>query len=59
MLRPPAEVRRIEDEERRRARAHRRLAWARRWRVAFWIAGGLGVVIAVAFLARLAGFSIG
>jgi hypothetical protein len=59
MLRPPSELRRIEDEERRRALAHRRLAWERRRRVAFWIAGGLGILIAVGCLIRLVGLPIG
>jgi len=59
MPRPPAELRKIDDEERRRARAHRRVLWERRWRVALWFAAGLAVLVAVAFFARLAGFSIG
>lgn len=59
MPRPPAELRRIEDEERRRAMAHRRLAWERRRRVAFWIAGGLGILVAVGWFIRLVGFPIG
>lgn len=59
MPRPPAELRRIEEEERRRARAHRRLVWERRRRVALWFAAGLAVLAAVAFLARLGGVSIG
>jgi hypothetical protein len=52
-------LRRIEDEERRRARAHRRVVWERRRRVVFWFAAGLTGLVAVAFIARLAGFSIG
>jgi hypothetical protein len=59
MPRPPAELRRIEEEERRRARAHRRLVWERRRRVALWFAAGFAVLAAVAFLARLGGVSIG
>ena len=59
MPRPPAELRRIEEEARRRARAHRRLVWERRRRVALWFAAGLAVLAAVAFLARLGGVSIG
>ncbi len=59
MPRPPAELRRIDDEERRRARAHRRLAWERRRRVVFWIAGGLGILVTVGCLLRLAGLSVG
>ena len=59
MPRPPAELRRIEDEERRRARAHRRLVWERRQRVALWVAVVLGVLAALVSLARLAGFPVG
>jgi hypothetical protein len=59
MPRPPAELRRIDDEERRRTRAHRRLAWERRRRVVFWIAGGLGILVTVGCLLRLAGLSVG
>ena len=59
MPRPPAELRKIDDEERRRARAHRRLLWERRRRVALWFAAGLAFLVAVAFIFRLAGFSIG
>ncbi|MBP2672856.1 MAG: hypothetical protein H6Q85_2922 [candidate division NC10 bacterium] len=59
MPRPPAELRRIEEEERRRARAHRRLVWERRRRVALWFVAGLAVLTAVAFVVRLGGVSIG
>jgi hypothetical protein len=59
MPRPPAELRRIEEEERRRARAHRRLAWERRRRVALWFVAGLAVLTAVAVVVRLGGVSIG
>lgn len=59
MPRPPAEMRRIEDEERRRALAHRRLAWERRRRVVFWIAGGLGILVTVGCLIRLVGVPVG
>jgi len=59
MPRPPAELRRIDDEERRRARAHRRVLWERRRRVVLWFAVGLAILVAVAFIVRLAGFSIG
>ena len=56
MPRPPAELRRIEDEERRRARAHRRLVWQRRRRVALWVtAFGLAILAAGMFIARLGG----
>jgi hypothetical protein len=59
MPRPPAELRRIDDEERRRARAHRRLVWERRRRVALWFVAGLAVLTALAFVVRLGGVSIG
>jgi hypothetical protein len=59
MPRPPSELRRIEEEERRRARAHRRLVWERRRRMALWFAAGLAALVALAFFARLAGFSLG
>ena len=59
MPRPPAELRRIEEEERRRARAHRRLVWERRRRVALWFVAGLAVLTAVALVMRLGGVSIG
>ena len=58
MPRPPAELRRIEEEERRRARAHRRLVWERRRRVALWFVAGLAVLTAVAVVARLGGVPI-
>jgi len=58
MPRPPAELRRIEDEERRRARAHRHLVWARRRRLTLWVAAAVGVLAALVSLARLAGFRI-
>lgn len=56
MPRPPAELRRMEEEERRRAQAHRRLAWERRRRVALWLAAGTVTVAALVSLARLVGF---
>lgn len=59
MPRPPAELRRIEDEERRRMRAHRRLVWERRRRVALWVTAAVGVLAALFSLARLAGFPVG
>lgn len=59
MPRPPAELRRIDDEERRRTRAHRRLVWERRRRVALWFVAGLAVLTAVAFVVRLGGVSFG
>jgi cell division septal protein FtsQ len=59
MPRPPAELRRLEEEERRRARAHRRVRWGRRLRMALWILGGIGLLVVIALLARRAGFSPG
>jgi hypothetical protein len=59
MPRPPAELRRLEDEERRRARAHRCLRWERRRRVAFWLAAGLVLLGVVVFLTHLTGFRLG
>jgi len=59
MPRPPSELRQIEDEERRREYAHRRLRWERRWRVAAWLAAGLIAAAALVSLARLAGFPVG
>ncbi len=59
MPRPPAELKKLEDEERRRARAHRRLVWARRMRVTLWLLAAVGLLVVIAFLARLAGFSLG
>jgi hypothetical protein len=59
MPRPPSELRRIEEEERRRARAHRRLVWERRRRVMLWLVAGLAVLAAVAFVVRFGGVSIG
>jgi cell division septal protein FtsQ len=59
MPRPPAELRKLEDEARRRARAHRRLIWARRMRVTLWLLAAIGLVVVIASLVRLAGFSLG
>jgi uncharacterized oligopeptide transporter (OPT) family protein len=59
MPRPPAELRHIEDEERRRARAHRRLVWERWRRVVAWLAAGLIAAAALMLLAHLAGFPLG
>ena len=59
MPRPPAELRHIEDEERRRARAHRRLRWGRRLRVGLWTLGGVVLLAVFVLCARLAGFSLG
>jgi len=59
MPRPPGELRRMDDEARRRARAHRRLIWERRRRVALWFAAGLAVLAVAAFAVGLGGVSLG
>lgn len=59
MPRPPVELRRIEDEERRRARAHRRLKWDRRLRVAIWLGAVLALAAVFVSFARLVGFPVG
>lgn len=59
MPRPPAELRKLEDEERRRAGAHRRLQWERRLRMGLWLLGGLLLLAVFVLFARLAGFSLG
>ncbi len=59
MPRPPAELRKMEEEDRRRALAHRRLAWERRRRALLWVAAGSAVLAALVSLARLAGFPVG
>lgn len=59
MPRPPAELRHIEEEERRRARAHRRLRLERRLRLSLWILGGAALLTVFVLLAHLAGFSPG
>jgi hypothetical protein len=59
MQRPPTELRKLEDEERRRDRAHRRLRWERRLRVARWVVGGLALLFILALIARLTGFPLG
>ncbi len=57
MPRPPAELRKLEEEERRRARAHRRLHWQERVRRVVWIAlGGLFVLFLIFLAIRLVGF---
>ena len=58
MPRPPAEIRRLEEEKHRRERAHRWVWWERRLRVALWILGGVALLVAIALLGRLAGFSL-
>jgi len=59
MIRPPVELRKLEDEERRRARAHRWLRWGWRLRVALWILGAVTLLVILVFLARRLGFSPG
>ena len=59
MPRPPAELRKLEEEERRRARAHRRLLWGRRLRMTLWFLGGIGLLFLIALLIRLAVFGSG
>ena len=55
MPRPPSELRKLDEEERRRARAHRRLQWEQRLRVGLWVLGGLLLLLAIVLFARLAG----
>ena len=59
MRRPATELRKLEDEERRRTRAHRKLVWERRFRAGLWIVGLALLLIAIALLSRLSGFSVG
>ena len=59
MPRPPSELRKLEEEERRRARAHRRLRWEQRLRLGLWLLGGLALFITSVLLARLAGLFFG
>lgn len=59
MPRPPAELRKLEDEERRRTRAYRRVRWERRLRLGLWILVGTLLLLAIAFAVRLAVFSLG
>jgi hypothetical protein len=59
MPRPPVELRKMEEEGRRRARAHRRVTWERRRRALLWVAAGSAVLAALVSLARLAGFPVG
>ena len=54
MPRPPSELRRLDEEERRRARVHRRLRWEQRLRMSLWVLGGLGLLVTIVLLARLA-----
>lgn len=59
MPRPPGELRKLEEEERRRARAHRRLRWHQRFRVILWLLGGVCLLAVLALLARIVGLSFG
>ena len=52
MPRPPAELRKLEDEERRRERAHRRMRWRKRLRQGLWLLAGTLLLLALAFAAR-------
>ncbi len=56
MPRPPAELRKLDEEEKRRDRAHRRLRWGQRLRRIAW--AGLVVLLllfAALLVARLVG----
>ena len=55
MPRPPFELRAIEEEERRRAHAHRRLRQADRLRRGLRVSCGIGLVLLAIVLLRLAG----
>ena len=59
MRRPPTELRKMEDEERRRARAHSRLLWERRVHKVVWVAAGLAAIAVIAFVAHLTGVIFG
>ncbi len=59
MPRPPAELRKLEEEEKRRDRAHRRLRWGQRLRRFAW--AGLVVLLllfAALLVARLVGVGL-
>lgn len=56
MPRPPCELRAMEEEEWRRARAHRRLRTAERLRRGALLLGGLALVVLGILILRLAGF---
>ncbi len=56
MPRPPAELRKLEEEERRRTRAHRRIHRQGRVRQVAWITlGGLFVLFLILLTIRLGG----
>ena len=58
MPRPPAELRKLEEEQRRRVHAHRRLRWGRRVRLASWALGGLLLLVILLLAARLVGVGL-
>ncbi len=58
MPRPPAELRKLDEEERRRARAHRRLRWRQRLRLAAWALGALLFLVSLLLVARLMGIGL-
>jgi hypothetical protein len=55
MPRPPFELRAMEEEERRRARAHRRLRRADRLRRGLRVSGGIAFFVLGLLLLRLTG----
>ncbi len=57
MPRPPSEIRNLDDEERRRARIHRKLRWEERFRKALWLLGAIGAIALIIYLAMLFGYS--
>ncbi len=59
MPRPPAELRKLEEEERRRDRAHRHLRWRQRMKRVAWAALlGLLLLLATFLAARLVGVGL-
>lgn len=59
MRRPPAELRKIEEEARRRELAHRRLRRERRLRVGLWILGVAALLLALGVFTRMLGLPVG
>jgi len=55
MQRPPFEIRRMEEERRRRARAHRAVRWERHWRTIGRAAIVLGALLVAFLCAHLLG----
>lgn len=47
---PPGELRKLRDEERRRAAAHRRIRWEARRRKLLWIIVGLLSLVALSLI---------